>query len=310
AGSNVSVYLSQLGSRAWTCRALAKKYAPKRVSSDRTSYSLKCEGKTYKTLSRLIPDAVIPYRGRVYKRTKRQDSDTQSSSYQDFSCSGFILDYMPVDFFDLFEHVRLAHGDPVSYGPHSHTARRYTIQHLQNLRALHDTGFFHGDMKSENVMIRANGHLRLTDFGTTMLDTKENWRRKTGVTLPLKAPEMLIGPNEAPHYELRKPADLWTIGLTLYDMTFGTAVCALFNYARLSVILIHPHSHEGNTDAQMYSKLITFISEEKWPRILLIDPWHREKTEALKFIKRLLILSPFTRVTWHEIEEHPWIKDE
>ncbi|KIJ36580.1 hypothetical protein M422DRAFT_34156 [Sphaerobolus stellatus SS14] len=56
-----------------------------------------------------------------------------------------------------------------------------------------------------------------------MLDTKENWRRKTGVTLPLKAPEMLIGPNEAPHYELRKPADLWTIGLTLYDMTFGTA---------------------------------------------------------------------------------------
>ncbi|KIJ39915.1 hypothetical protein M422DRAFT_32517, partial [Sphaerobolus stellatus SS14] len=50
-------------------------------------------------------------------------------------------------------------------------------------------------------------------------------------------------PNETPYYELRKPADLWAIGLTLYDIIFGTAVCALFNYTRLSVILIHPHSH-------------------------------------------------------------------
>ncbi|KIJ24704.1 hypothetical protein M422DRAFT_274453 [Sphaerobolus stellatus SS14] len=77
----------------------------------------------------------------------------------------------------------------------------------------------------------------------------------------------------------------------LYDMIFGTA------------------PYERNTDAKMYSKLITFISEEKWPPILLIDPWHREKTEALKFIKRFLVLSTFTRIAWHEIEEHPWIKD-
>ncbi|KIJ36578.1 hypothetical protein M422DRAFT_260917 [Sphaerobolus stellatus SS14] len=91
---------------------------------------------------------------------------------------------------------------------------------------------------------------------------------------------------------LRKSANLWAIGLTLYDMIFGMA------------------PYEGDTDAQMYSKLITFISEEEWPSILFIDPWHREKTEALKFIKRFLLLSTLTRITWHEIEENPWIKDE
>ncbi|KIJ50227.1 hypothetical protein M422DRAFT_245469 [Sphaerobolus stellatus SS14] len=41
--------------------------------------------------------------------------------------------------------------------------------------------------------------------------------------------------------------------------------------------------YEGNTDAQ---------------------------TEALQVIKRFLVLSPFTRVAWHDIGEHPRIKNE
>ncbi|KIJ36582.1 hypothetical protein M422DRAFT_260930, partial [Sphaerobolus stellatus SS14] len=232
AGSNVSVYLSQLRSRVGTRRALGKKYALKKVSSDSRSYSLEYEGKTYETLSRLIPNAVVSYRRRVYKKTKWKDSDTQSSSHQGpFSFSDFILITCL-----LISSTCLSTLD-------------------LSMAILFPTVFIltlHGGTPSNFSKSFADGHLQLTDFGTTMLDTKENWRRKTGGTFPLKVRELLTGLNDAPYYGSRKPADLWAIGLILYSMIFGKV------------------PYKVNADAKVYSKLITFLSEEKWPPILLI----------------------------------------
>jgi len=44
-------------------------------------------------------------------------------------------------------------------------AKFYAAEIILALEAMHDSGFIYRDIKPENILIDAEGHLRLTDFG-------------------------------------------------------------------------------------------------------------------------------------------------
>ncbi|WP_229922965.1 serine/threonine-protein kinase [Streptomyces griseocarneus] len=88
---------------------------------------------------------------------------------------------------------------------------------LAGLRAAHEAGIQHRDVKPANVIIRPDGSAVLTDFGIAALDGR------SGLTLPggvIGSPEFMA-PERAAGEPGGPAADLWSLGMLLYVAVEG-----------------------------------------------------------------------------------------
>jgi serine/threonine protein kinase len=93
----------------------------------------------------------------------------------------------------------------------------YTAQIVLALDYMHANGVIHRDLKSENVLIDNEGHVRLTDFGVSKgnVDTKKHdGRTKTMMrgTIEYADPQMILGE------EIGFSIDYYSLGLVVYEM--------------------------------------------------------------------------------------------
>nr|WP_265736646.1 serine/threonine-protein kinase [Wenjunlia vitaminophila] len=96
-------------------------------------------------------------------------------------------------------------------------AARLGRQVLSALRAAHDAGVEHRDVKPANVLLRANGAPVLTDFGIAAVRESTNLTATGSVigTPDYMAPERVSGKDSGPE------ADLWSLGMLLYVAVEG-----------------------------------------------------------------------------------------
>lgn len=172
-------------------------------------------------------------------------------------------------------------------------ARAYIAELCLALHYLHETlGVVHRDIKPDNVLIDAAGHVVLTDFGLSHFGVSENLAAapeaeggdhppaRTGVgSPPYMAPELLLGTGHGP------AVDWWALGIVAYELLTGVTPFA------------------GTTAEEVFSKVLA--CKVLWP-----DVSHEEiSADARDLVHRLVNPHPQARLGAggaREVMAHPW----
>lgn len=168
-------------------------------------------------------------------------------------------------------------------------ARIYIAEIVIAIEHLHKLGIIYRDIKLENILLDAQGHVVLTDFGLskdfTSSDMNERAYSFCG-TIEYMAPEVVNGDDNGHD----KAVDWWSLGVLMYELITGAS----------------PFTVDGEKNSQSeISKRIT----SKEPPI----PVSFSK-EARDLVLKLLCKNPHLRIgsgasNANEIKKHPFFKN-
>jgi len=120
----------------------------------------------------------------------------------------FVLEYCPGG--ELFFHLSRSGRFPEG------RARFYTAELLLALQYLHQLNIIYRDLKPENVLLDADGHVKITDFGLSKEGVEDNFSAKTMCGTPeYLAPEILERKGHG------KAVDWYSLGALLFEMLTG-----------------------------------------------------------------------------------------
>ena len=111
-----------------------------------------------------------------------------------------------------------------------HESLKIALEVGRALESAHASGVIHRDIKPENIMIRPDGYVKVLDFGLAklhrMVDTDDLHSTQT-TTLVLTEPGLIMGspaymsPEQARGFDVDARADIWSLGVVLYEMLCG-----------------------------------------------------------------------------------------
>lgn len=197
-----------------------------------------------KLLPRASPEALLAFKREF--RTLATVSHPNLVSPYELVADGdqwfFTMELVPGR--DMLSWVRNGR-DPRTAGPHfaeqvdEARLRSALRQVTAGVRALHQAGLLHRDLKPPNVLVRTDGHVAILDFGLTvdvrdLLSTEE----QTAGTLAYMAPEQLA--NET----LSSASDWYALGVMLYEamtgqLPFGTNLRQVL-FAKMAGVYTRP----------------------------------------------------------------------
>ena len=166
-----------------------------------------------------------------------------------------------------------------NFGLHALNEQRIaaiTRESLQGLEYLHERKFLHRDIKSANILISQQGHVKITDFGLSTIQ-REKMRCCVG-TPNWMSPEMITSRNYGPG------CDIWSLGICCIEMLSGAPP-----YCRI-------------TDT---NKIMDKIASKQKP---IIPQEHRYSNSLRAFVYSCLEVEPENRASAKVLLSHPFLK--
>lgn len=140
-------------------------------------------------------------------------------AFQTSSKAYMVMEYVPGgDFFTL-----LASHGPVPL----HRATLYGAEAALALSALHESGVVYRDLKPENVLLDAEGHVKLTDFGLSRCPTDASQQHTSRLLEAYTVSRSFCGTEQymAPEVLLQQghcaTADWWSLGIFMSEVLTG-----------------------------------------------------------------------------------------
>eukprot|EP00245_Coleochaete_scutata_P017378 TRINITY_DN8502_c0_g4_i2.p1 TRINITY_DN8502_c0_g4~~TRINITY_DN8502_c0_g4_i2.p1 ORF type:complete len:281 (-),score=48.87 TRINITY_DN8502_c0_g4_i2:71-913(-) len=106
--------------------------------------------------------------------------------------------------------------------------RRYTKEMLQGLDYVHQNKIIHRDIKGANLLLDANGTVKLADFGASKIFMNPDGTPSADF-FTLKGTLSWMAPEVVKMTGHRRRADIWSVGITVWEMLCGKPPYAFSN---------------------------------------------------------------------------------
>lgn len=97
------------------------------------------------------------------------------------------------------------------------SAVQITIRILSALQHAHANGIIHRDIKPQNILMQSDGHVKVADFGIARMTNKNTLAKGDAIMGSVH----YFSPEQAGGKEVGVTSDIYSVGVTLYEMLTG-----------------------------------------------------------------------------------------
>jgi serine/threonine protein kinase len=123
--------------------------------------------------------------------------------------------------------MELVEGESLAGPLPCEEALRIALQIADALSEAHEKGIVHRDLKPANIKVKADGTVKVLDFGLAKIQHEQPGENSATVAMSVTQPGMILGtpgymsPEQASGRPADKRADIWAFGVVFYELLTG-----------------------------------------------------------------------------------------